>query len=122
MSSTPSTHLRLRDQVRRVIRLNRYSVRTEKSYWYWTRYYIRFHGVRHPQEMGAKDIREFLTWPGPIHTCLARALLEFRALWADTGVGHATAPADFSHRSLSLARVRSLCQSVAGNRVPFFGE
>lgn len=62
MSSTASTNLRLRDQVHRVIRLNRYSIRTEKSYWYWIRYYIRFHGVRHPQEMGAKEIREFLTW------------------------------------------------------------
>jgi hypothetical protein len=55
MPSTASTNLRLRDQVRRVIRLNRYSVRTEKSYWYWIRYYIRFHGVRHPQEMGANQ-------------------------------------------------------------------
>ena len=62
MSSTESTNLKLRDQVRRVIRLNRYSIRTEKSYWYWIRYYIRFHGVRHPQEMGAREIREFLTW------------------------------------------------------------
>lgn len=62
MNSHGSTNLRLRDQVRRVIRLHHYSVRTEKSYWYWIRYYIRFHGVRHPQEMGAKEIREFLTW------------------------------------------------------------
>ncbi|PAU81892.1 hypothetical protein CK501_01705 [Halovibrio salipaludis] len=61
MPSTGSTNLRLRDQVRRVIRLNRYSIRTEKSYWYWIRYYIRFQGVPHPQAMGAKEIREFLT-------------------------------------------------------------
>ena len=62
MPSTGSTNLKLRDQVRRVIRLNRYSIRTEKSYWYWIRFYIRFHGVRHPQEMGPKEIQEFLTW------------------------------------------------------------
>ena len=62
MPTTGSANLRLRDQVRNVIRFNRYSIRTEKSYWYWIRYYIRFHGIRHPQHMGASEIREFLTW------------------------------------------------------------
>jgi len=34
--------LRLRDQVHAVIRVNHYSNRTEKTYWYWIRYFIRF--------------------------------------------------------------------------------
>jgi hypothetical protein len=29
--------LRLRDQVHAVIRVNHYSIRTEKTYWYWIR-------------------------------------------------------------------------------------
>ncbi len=53
---------RLREQVRRVIRTRRYSRRTEKSYWYWIRYFIRFHGLRHPAEMGEAEVRQFLTW------------------------------------------------------------
>ncbi|MGP4845483.1 integron integrase [Marinobacter sp. 1Y8] len=53
---------RLRDQVRAVIRVNRYSIRTEKTYWYWIRYFIRFHKMTHPREMGAQEVNEFLTW------------------------------------------------------------
>lgn len=39
---------RLRDQVRTVIRVNHYSIRTEQTYWYWIRYFIRFHKMKHP--------------------------------------------------------------------------
>ncbi len=53
---------RLRDQVRAVTRVNRYSIRTEKSYWYWIRFYIRFHQMKHPRDMGPKEVNEFLTW------------------------------------------------------------
>jgi integron integrase len=53
---------RLMDRVRAVMRTGRYSRRTEKSYCYWIRYYIRFHGVRHPLDMGERHVREFLTW------------------------------------------------------------
>ncbi|PSF13617.1 recombinase XerD [Marinobacter fuscus] len=53
---------RLRDQVRAVIRVNRYSIRTEKSYWYWIRFFIRFQNMKHPREMGAREVNEFLTW------------------------------------------------------------
>lgn len=56
------TQPRLRDQVRAVIKLNHYSIRTEKTYWYWIRYFIRFHRMRHPLELGPKDVNEFLTW------------------------------------------------------------
>lgn len=53
---------RLRQQVREVIRTRRYSLRTEKVYWYWIRYFIRFHDMTHPLEMGEKEVRHFLTW------------------------------------------------------------
>lgn len=53
---------RLREQVRNVIRAHRYSIRTEKTYWYWIRFYIRFHGLRHPSEMGPSEVNQFLTW------------------------------------------------------------
>jgi site-specific recombinase XerD len=54
--------LRLRDQVHAVIRVNHYSIRTEKTYWYWIRYFIRFHQMKHPRDMGPREVNEFLTW------------------------------------------------------------
>lgn len=53
---------RLREQFSSVIRLNHYSIRTEKSYWYWIRYFIRFHGMRHPSELGPAEVNAFLSW------------------------------------------------------------
>jgi len=44
------------------IRTRNYSRRTEKSYWYWIRYFIFFHGKRHPAEMGAPEVTAFLSW------------------------------------------------------------
>lgn len=53
---------RLREQFRTVMRLHQYSIRTEKTYWYWIRYFIRFHGMRHPLELGSSDVNAFLSW------------------------------------------------------------
>jgi integron integrase len=38
-----------------------YSYKTEKSYVNWIKRYIIFHDKRHPQEMGGREIEEFLT-------------------------------------------------------------
>jgi hypothetical protein len=54
--------LRLQDQVKAVIRTRRYRRRTEKSYWYWIRYFIRFHDLQHPSTMGTREVQEFLSW------------------------------------------------------------
>ena len=53
---------RLLDQVRAAIRSRHYSRRTEKTYLYWIRYFIYFHGKRHPAEMGAREVSAFLGW------------------------------------------------------------
>lgn len=50
------------DQVRRTLRVKRYSIRTEKSYCYWIRFFIRYSGVRHPASMGAPEVRVFLEY------------------------------------------------------------
>lgn len=52
---------RLLDQVHERARYLHYSVRTEKAYAYWIRFYIRWHGMRHPRDMGVADVRAFLT-------------------------------------------------------------
>jgi integron integrase len=51
----------LLDSVRHAIRLKHYSLRTEEAYIFWIKKYIRFHNVRHPQEMREEEIRQFLT-------------------------------------------------------------
>jgi integron integrase len=52
---------KLLDQVREAIRVRHYSHRTEEAYIHWIKRYIFFHGVRHPNEMGALEISQFLT-------------------------------------------------------------
>lgn len=52
---------KLLDQVREVCRLKHLSLRTEESYTRWIRRYVRFHGTRHPTEMGEQEIRVFLS-------------------------------------------------------------
>ena len=52
---------RLIDQVRNVLRLHHYSIRTEEVYIQWIKRFIFFHNKRHPNEMGEKEVRSFLT-------------------------------------------------------------
>jgi integron integrase len=52
---------RLVEQVRNVMRLKHYSLRTERTYWNWIERFIRFHGLRHPNEMGEGQVTAFLT-------------------------------------------------------------
>jgi integron integrase len=52
---------RLLDQVREVIRMRHYSIRTEQAYVQWIRRFILFNGKRHPREMGASELTAFLS-------------------------------------------------------------
>jgi integron integrase len=52
---------RLMDQVRERIRYLHYSLSTEKLYVYWVRFFIRWHGLRHPRDMGAAEVEAFLS-------------------------------------------------------------
>lgn len=52
---------RLLDQVRDVMRLKHYSLRTERSYCEWIERFIRFHRMRHPREMSEAEVSAFLT-------------------------------------------------------------
>lgn len=54
--------MKLLDQVRDVIRRRHYSIRTEQAYVDWIKRYIFFHNKRHPLEMGAPEISQFLTY------------------------------------------------------------
>jgi len=57
----PSPPPKLLDQVRAIIRAKHFSPRTEEAYVGWIKRFVRFHGLRHPREMGAQQVKEFLT-------------------------------------------------------------
>ena len=60
----PTTKPRLEELFRTALRSRGYSYDTERSYWMWTRQFIVFHGKRHPREMGALEVQEFLNHLG----------------------------------------------------------
>ena len=64
-SPSPSKQIvspaRLLDQVRESARLRHLSLRTEQAYVAWIRRFVRYHGTRHPRELGSAEIRAFLS-------------------------------------------------------------
>jgi integron integrase len=56
-----SGKVKLLDQVREVIRVKHYSLRTENTYVDWIKRFILFHGKRHPGTLGAEEVRAFLS-------------------------------------------------------------
>jgi hypothetical protein len=54
--------IKLIENVRNVIRMKHYSIRTEETYISWIKRYIFFHNKRHPSEMSENEISEFLTY------------------------------------------------------------
>ncbi|MDF1881941.1 integron integrase [Sulfurimonas sp. MAG313] len=52
---------KLLDIVRDKIRFKHYSFSTEKTYVFWIKHYILFHGKRHPVDMQKREIESFLT-------------------------------------------------------------
>jgi len=61
INTSPDQKPRLLELVREKMRLNHYSIRTEKAYVEWIKRYIFFHGKRHPETMGQREIEAFLT-------------------------------------------------------------
>jgi len=52
---------RLQTRFHEAARSRHLGVRTESAYWNWTKRYLRHHGWRHPDEMGAPEINAFLS-------------------------------------------------------------
>jgi len=57
----PARTPRLLDEVRRVLRTRHYSLRTEHVYVGWIRRFILANGKRHPRDMGAAEVEQFLS-------------------------------------------------------------
>lgn len=97
-ASTASPSGRLLDQVRERIRYLHYSRRTEEAYLYWIKAFIRFHGLRHPLEMGANEVEAFL-----------RHLVNQRSIAGNT------------HKQ-ALSALLFLYGKVLGQHLPWMGE
>ena len=52
---------RLLDEVRNVLRVKHYSIRTEEAYIQWIKRFIFFHNKKHPADMGEPELSAFLT-------------------------------------------------------------
>lgn len=48
------------DKVRNEMRAGRYSPRTEEAYTGWIKRFVLFHNKRHPDDMGAEEVKQFL--------------------------------------------------------------
>ena len=53
--------MKISEQLRGALRLRHCSLRTEQCYVGWYVRYVKFHGTRHPGEMGAGEVQAFLT-------------------------------------------------------------
>ena len=52
---------RLLEQLRNVLRVKHYSIRTERAYVEWVRRFVHFTGMRHPRDCGSAQVEAFLT-------------------------------------------------------------
>ncbi len=52
---------KLLEQVRRACRARQFSPRTQEAYTGWVRRYLLFHSKRHPSELGAHEVSDFLS-------------------------------------------------------------
>lgn len=52
---------KIADRLKGKLRLGHYSIKTEAAYVGWYLRFVRFHGLRHPEMMGAREVEAFLT-------------------------------------------------------------
>lgn len=58
----PQQPPKLLDAVRALMRARHMSPRTEQAYVAWIRRYVRYHGMRHPRELGESEVVAFVTY------------------------------------------------------------
>ena len=59
---TSNNKPKLLEQVRITMRAAHYSKSTEESYISWIKRFILFHNKRHPKDMGAEEVKQFLNY------------------------------------------------------------
>jgi integron integrase len=118
--------MRLLEVVHARARLRHLSPRTEKAYAGWIVRYVRFHGVRHPREMGQREVEQFLTHLAVVRGVAAstqnQALAALQFLYAEVleepgGLAPDALRAQRPHRVpevLSRAEVRQVMEQLHG--------
>jgi len=108
------------------LRVRHYSIRTEAAYLDWIRRFILFHGRRHPLDLGAQEVGEFLSHLATAHDVapstqsqaksailfLYREVLGQQLPWLDQVV--AAKPQRRLPVVLTPTEVRNLLQSMGG--------
>jgi integron integrase len=61
-NTSPNSEPKLLDQVRGKIRLKHYSIRTEQAYVDWIKRFILHFDKKHPKNLGADEVEQFLTY------------------------------------------------------------
>ena len=79
----PNPKLKLLDQIREVMRLKHYSIRTEQTYADWVRRYVHFHQMRTREEMlpAEPKIEAFLSELA-VKGNVGRTFVPSRSCWA----------------------------------------
>ena len=126
MTASDKKDRRLIDVFRNAIRTRHYSRQTEKTYWYWIRYFIHFNRKRHPAQMGAEEVTAFLSYLATARRVAAatqnqalaallflyKIVLEVQLPWLD-GIVRAQRPVRIP-TVLSEAEVRRIMDHVEG--------
>ena len=97
------------DRVRQAIRIRHYSRRTEEAYAGWIRRYLAHHRMRHPSELGATHVTEFLSW------------LATRATVSASTQNQALSAILFLYRhvlSIEIGTVEGVVRATAPRRLP----
>ncbi|WOJ97689.1 integron integrase [Congregibacter brevis] len=67
--SVPQQPVRFMDQLRRHMRDSGYAWKTEKTYIHWIRRFIVFHNKKHPQQLSATHVEQYLSYLGNERQC-----------------------------------------------------
>ena len=115
------------DQARERIRYKHYSLRTEQAYVQWVLMFVKWHGLRHPRDMGQQEVGDFLAMlenerrvAATTHNQALSALLFFLAkcwTWSCHGsmAYSARARPKRSPSVLTVAEVAALLSALPGD-------
>ena len=97
----PGQPPKLLDQVRALMRVRRYAVRTERTYCDWIRRYVKFHGMRSREDLaeGTRKVEAFLERFSKIISGSKKKVLEpFGRFWQKMGVARAGSSTECGER------------------------
>ena len=79
--------VKLLGRVRQALRLRHYSAKTEIVYVRWIRRFIRFHGNRHPTELGPEEVAGFLSSLAALTSAAVKSTAPHTIIWGEGANG-----------------------------------